>query len=368
MAISGVKNKMKVVILFGCKLGGLFSISRWLTKNKLRILCYHGFELVDEVKFRPGLFIQREVFEQRLKIIRRLGFPVLPLNDAMRRLDNGTLPSNAVCITIDDGFYSVFVHAAPLLKRYGFPATVYVTSYYVEKNAPIFRLAIQYMFWKAAHRVVDLSDEPWGLAEPIDLALGGARAHAAWHIIHFGEKHCSEPERQSIAEVLGEKLSVPYEEIKSCRALSLLTPEELRQLSSFGLAVQLHTHRHRELPGLPKSEVLNEVHENRQCLEEITGQSMTDFCYPSGQWDSRQWAWLGEAGIRSAVTCEPGLNTRTNPVLGLHRILDSSRVSQIVFEAKLCGFYEALHLMRRMRRGRERTRTVHGKDGRLDAS
>ncbi len=34
-----------------------------------------------------------------------------------------TLPDNCVCITIDDGYKSAVVYAAPILKKYGYPWT-----------------------------------------------------------------------------------------------------------------------------------------------------------------------------------------------------------------------------------------------------
>ena len=49
---------------------------------------------------------------------------------------------------------------------------------------------------------------------------------------------------------------------------------------------------------------------------------------------------LAALDIRSATTCEIGLAHRATPRYALPRILDSSRVSQIEFEAEMCGFGE----------------------------
>src|SRR6266513_2629664 len=134
---------------------GLFRLSRHLARRKLIILCYHGFRMSDEGEFRPKLFMSRETFARRLALIRSRGIAVLPLDDALQRLYAGTLPDSAIAITIDDGFHSV---ASEILKKRGFPATLYLTTYYALKGTPIFRLVIQYMFWKTREDKLNCSD------------------------------------------------------------------------------------------------------------------------------------------------------------------------------------------------------------------
>jgi len=85
-------------------------------RDRLLILCFHGFEINDEAAFRPKLFMRQALFKKRLETIGNFDFPVLELPAALERLKNGSLPDNAVCITIDDGFYSVLSLAVPLLR------------------------------------------------------------------------------------------------------------------------------------------------------------------------------------------------------------------------------------------------------------
>lgn len=66
----------------------------------------------------------------------REGYPVLPLGEAVRRLDEDRLPDQAVVITIDDGWSSTYTHMLPILESLGLPATVYVTTWYSDHNYP----------------------------------------------------------------------------------------------------------------------------------------------------------------------------------------------------------------------------------------
>lgn len=344
------RQRIKLSILWISKLLGLFYLTRILTRRMLLIFCYHGFELLDESSFRPSLFMRRETFTKRLQMLHRYGSPVLTLDEASRRLQENSLPDNAVCLTIDDGFYSVLVHAAPLLKRYGFPATLYITSYYVAKATPIFRLTVQYMFWKTRAKILDVTDEAWGVPTIVDLSDRMVTDRAMWRIIEFGETKYDEQGRERISEILGDRLAVEYSAIRKSRIMTLLTPNEIRQLDKSGINIQLHTHRHR-LPTDDEAAARQEIVENIRFLETVIKRPFTHLCYPSGIWNVHQWSWLATLGIKTATTCDPAMNMASTPLLGLYRVVDENRMSQIEFEAELSGFSE---LVRRISGRRKR--------------
>lgn len=336
----------KQIVLHVAKRLGLFHLSRKFTSKGLRILCYHGFEVVDETAFRPKLFMKSETFQQRLDTLATAGFQVLSLSEALGRLRSGTLPSAAVAITIDDGFHSTKGIAAPLLTQHQFHATVYVTTYYVVKKTPIFRLVVQYMFWRTTAASLALpSIAIRGFERPIELEESPAREKAIADLIHFGETQLDETGRQDLLRVLGDALKVDFSRIVASRALSLMTESDIGDLVAQGLGVQLHTHRHR-FPASEPSIGRREIEQNRDTLERITGQSLRHFCYPSGEWSPAAWPLLNETDIESATTCEAGLNYFDTPVLGLKRFLDGEHVRAIEFEAELYGFLE---VMRRLR-------------------
>src|ERR1700676_4709442 len=72
--------------------------SEW-RKNRLLILCYHGISRNDEHLWRPSLYMQPEVLRQRLEILKRGNYNVVPLGEGLQRLQAGNLPSRSVAIT-----------------------------------------------------------------------------------------------------------------------------------------------------------------------------------------------------------------------------------------------------------------------------
>ncbi len=329
-----------------CKWLGLFQVSRWLTRSKLRILCYHGFVLDDEDRFRESLFVTREFLDDRMRYLRDKKHPVLHLGDALARLGAGTLPPGAVAITIDDGFHSVYAVARDVLKKHGMPATLYLTSYYFEKGTPIFQLAVDYMCWKSPCTTVDLSG--LGVPELEDataLAFSDARRRAVSELVHaHGSATLDEPGRVALSRRLAERLSVDYDRIAASRILSLVSTDELVALQESDVRIGLHTHRHR-FP-TDAGVALAELQENRARVEPVIGERMVDFCYPSGDWSHDHWPILAQDGVETATTCRSGLVARDTAPYGLPRILDDNRVSKIEFEAELSGFSELIRLMR----------------------
>ncbi len=334
-----------------CKCLGLFSLARRRARGKLRIITYHGFSLVDESRFLPRTFIDPATFHERMALLKRKGFSVLGLEEALGLLYGGELPADPVVITIDDGFYSTWRAAWPVLREFSYPATVYVTSYYAVKENPIFGLAVDYIFWKTDRTEFD--------SDGLGLPFGGVipirdtreRSLAARDVIFFGEKSLSEEERVALSERLGERLGVDYYgALAESRILSIMNAGEIGELSRAGIDIELHTHRHDI--GTRREDAVREIGECRAVLEPITGRKLEHFCFPGGRWSGSHQAWLEELGIRSAATCDRGLNDRSTSRFGLKRFGDDAALSRIEFEAELYGFAEAIRsIQARLRRG-----------------
>ena len=346
-------RRIKLLFLYISKYLGLFRIARHLTREGLRILAYHNFSMGDEVEFRPKLYIRPETFEKRLHVLEKEKFPVIELHQALTLLSEKTLPNSSTVITIDDGWYGTKLYANKILQRKAFPYTIYVASYYSLKETPVFNLVIQYMFWKTQKDRVDFGKIGLPFTEIVHLSDVTKIERAISQIITYGQLYLDNSERCALAKRLGKYLEVSYSEIQSRRIFSLLNAAEIKELSINGVDIQLHSHRH-QWP-LDRRIALKELFENRAFLESLTGgKQLQHFCYPSGFWKPQQLAYLNEAGIMSAATCEPGFNYAMTQRLSLKRFLDSETISQIEFQAELFGFLELIRKLRKLMTNRLR--------------
>lgn len=337
-------RNVKLLLYAICKWSGGFMLARALTRRGVRILAYHGFSLLDEKHFRPALFMDADLFRARMDYLRRHKYPVLPLGEAVRQLDTGDLPDCATVVTFDDGFYSILSEAVPVLQELDMPATIYMTTYYSVNSSPVFRLAVQYVFWKTTAKSINLSGLGVDGAGCIEFSDDKHKQDVAWRIIEFGENELDESLRQELCASLAERLDVDYAVVLKGRLLELMSASEIKQAVEAGVDMQLHTHRHR-LPTVAE-EVCGEIGDNRDVLRPLVDNELVHFCFPSGIYDGDHLPPLADSGILSATTCDPGLNYGDANLLLLSRFLDGNNISWIEFEAEMSGFSDMLRNVR----------------------
>jgi peptidoglycan/xylan/chitin deacetylase (PgdA/CDA1 family) len=96
------------------------------------VLCYHHFGMACD----SPLCMPADVFENQMQYLADNGFRVISLTRLYEFLQyRKSIPDKAVVITIDDGYRSVYEIAYPILKRYGFPATLFIYTDFVGKSS-----------------------------------------------------------------------------------------------------------------------------------------------------------------------------------------------------------------------------------------
>ena len=316
---------------------GLFRVGRYLQRSSksLLILCYHGISKSDEHLWRPTLYMPRSLFRQRLQTLHDFGYQILPLGAALELLSSGSLHQPTAVLTFDDGWHDFYTEAWPELRSFGYPATVYQTTYYSQYQQPVFDTACSYLLWKGRghtlkDRYITGTEEAFELNSPATINRAG-KVILNWQT----RSGASAEDKDRILRKIAAHLDIDWGQIFSSRLLHLMTMREVAEISRDGIDVQLHTHRHR-LPA-KKESFLDEIFSNQDLIKAATGKRAVHFCYPNGYYRPELPAWLREAGVLSATTCEPGLVWRQSERMLLSRAVDSCTVSPARFESWLSG-------------------------------
>lgn len=339
-------RNLKATTLRTLKAAGVFSIvanSRW-RRERLLILCYHGTSLEDEHLWRPALYISPIVLEQRLELLKKGGYAVVPLGEGLRRLQARDLPPRSVAITFDDGTYDFYKQAYPLLKSYGFPVTVYQTTYYTDYQRPIFSLITSYMLWKRRGDVIADGRE-LGLSKPLDLRSEAGRHEVVRELLDIADRDgMTGQQRDEVAARLANFLAINYEALVAKRIVQLMNARELAEVACGGVDIQLHTHRHRT----PEDEKLfrREIRDNRDRIRAMVAANSMHFCYPSGVYRPQFLKWLREEQVISATTCDSGLASRATEALLIPRFIDNQSRTPLDFESWLSGVGDLLAFRR----------------------
>jgi peptidoglycan/xylan/chitin deacetylase (PgdA/CDA1 family) len=88
------------------------------------IFCYHL--LVDKVRY-PGTEITPAAFEAQMQQLKDAGITVISMQDLLAwKRGEKNIPPRCAVITFDDGYKSQYEVAWPILKKYGYPFTMFI--------------------------------------------------------------------------------------------------------------------------------------------------------------------------------------------------------------------------------------------------
>ena len=117
-------GKPLIIPLKKIYLGGLAENSY----QKVPILVYHQFS--DE--YSDKLTVKTENFYEQMRFLKDNGYKVIGLDQLLDFMEfQSPLPEKAVVITIDDGWISAFTIAYPILKKFGFTATLFIYTGFI---------------------------------------------------------------------------------------------------------------------------------------------------------------------------------------------------------------------------------------------
>ena len=230
------------------------------------ILMYHSISSADtkpvfvvgrpsSVKLRLNIVSPRS-FDHQLAYLKDHGYQVISLDELVEGQKKGMKFSHkTVVITFDDGYEDNYTNAFPILKKYHFPATIFL-----------------------------ISD-----------ALGANKDLLSW--------------------------------------------EQVKEMSQFGITFGSHTRHHAYLPELSKEQMKDEIEVSKHVIEEHLGVPIDEIAYPCGGFSETVKALAALAGYKAALTTNRGTDRYNIDLYELSRIHMNNWDNEFTFWSKLSGFY-----------------------------
>lgn len=96
------------------------------------VLMYH---MISDWDTPRPLAVSVKDFERQMWYLKKRGYTVIPLERLLDYLQSEKpLPKKTVVLTFDDGYEDMFLNAVPILKKYNYPATVFLPSNLIGKE------------------------------------------------------------------------------------------------------------------------------------------------------------------------------------------------------------------------------------------
>lgn len=333
---------MKRYLLLFAKYSGLFALARALTAGKTRILAYHGIWLGDN-HFGNFLYMNSDRFAARMALLEKWKYPVVPFT-GRPETESRSLRCPTV-ITIDDGWHSTWSAMLPVLERHNFPATVYLTTYYCLNQAPVIDVALSYCLSVIDTDVGSTLCFPMYDLGPMRIDSDEAREEMLTKIQAVCDSLDGDLARQQLLKAVCEQTGIDHRQLIEGRWFHLMDSSEVEDAANRGITFEAHTHHHR-ITHKGKDSLAEEIATNSKCIRDLTGKAPEHFCYPSGRYSTNLFPILESCNIASATTTDIGLVDTNTPRYMMPRILDGQSISELEFEAEMCGFMELTRVMR----------------------
>jgi len=299
----GILNKSKATSM--CP-----RIGRFIKRN-LTILAYHrvwtpdlswasetqaGCPLDDNL-----ISASPEEFEKQVKYL-KTNYDCIDFS-ALSEILRGNLKfrGNALIITFDDGYKDNYEYAYPILKEHGVPATIFIATEFIDKRRLFWWDKVAYMVKQFQGNLFNINGYRFELKNLLGGKVGvfpkekGRHSSSRENVIDeilMILKNLEDDERRNTIEHLAEELKVSIPQ--HIAETSLMTWNQIREISNNGIEIGSHTVSHPVLHKIPHKQLIYELKESKRRLEEEIGKEIIAFSYPVNDHG-------GEERIKNAV-------------------------------------------------------------------
>jgi len=278
------------------------------------VLMYHRIADDDD-----DLCVPPATFDRQMELL-KARVRVLPLGAIVRRLASVLpLTTDIAAVTFDDGYRDNLDLALPILERHGLPATVFVTTGFVDGTrrpaGERLRAAV------TALRVCGGGAGAWPERDATDRLVRAALAERDVRrciaTLHTHLKRVPAAHSERVLDEIERLAGSPPS------ANRMLDWEAVRCLARRGVEIASHTITHPILSRVSLERAEHELCESKRRLEAEIGQPVSGFAFPNGQagdFTADHITILQRLGYAYACTAQRGVNRPGSHPFSLRRL------------------------------------------------
>jgi len=257
-----------------CDMGG-FRVARLLTRHCPRVLMYHRF-----CEQTSGNRLSMALFDQQMMELKK-NFNVQHLSVLCDYIRQGkSTPPHSIALTIDDGYDDFYHYAFPILKKHGLPATIYITSDFIDRKLWLWPDLITYILKQTGSKSLTFTRKDYRV-EHLPLETGSDRS-LAWTVLNNYCLSLGNEERLKFIRALSQDLAVTIRDEPE-PDYGPMSWSAVRELSENGIEIGAHSRTHPVLSKLDRDQLREEIGGSKKRIEQFISLPVTAFCYPNGQ-------------------------------------------------------------------------------------
>ena len=295
-----------------------------MNRKETIILMYHGFtdkKNHEGIENYQGKHINNELFRSQIKYIIK-HYHVISLDQYIECCTKGErLPEKSIIITIDDGYKSNYTLAFPIFKEFDIPATIFLTTDFVDNNNFLWVDRLEYTIDHTESKDLKLRIGDEELTFPLNTRQDKIFCEKCLRLrlksmeYQLIEKTIKETEDKLNVRI-SEKTNGPkiYEPLEWNEVLEMAKTSKVN--------IGSHTHKHLILARYDNEVIQNELTVSKKIIERETGINTRLFCYPngaSGDFNAKTKLIIMESGYSCALTTISGMNNEFSDLFELKR-------------------------------------------------
>jgi peptidoglycan/xylan/chitin deacetylase (PgdA/CDA1 family) len=301
MALKHTLFRMGLAALAGT---GAHRVLAPLARGRGAILTLHHVRPWREQAFAPNktLEITPDYLDRTLQTARSRGFEFVTLDEGLKRLADPRATPFCI-VTADDGFRDNIDFALPVFRRHNAPLTLFVTSGFADRTAPLWWTDLE-----DAIARLDRIEVEWPEGPRTIQTATPAQKTAAFERVYWALRSGPESRLREVIARLARQAGVSSTDTveRLCLDWDGIVAASQDPLVTIGV----HTVNHLMLAKHDEATVRYELTQSRAQIEHHTGKPALDLAFPVGDSSSagpREFALAQALGFRCAVTTRPGM-------------------------------------------------------------